>query len=48
MSAAFPAIAMTAALVLRRTIEGITDASAARKPSISNTLWSESTKSRRA
>jgi hypothetical protein len=35
ISAAFSAMAMTAALVLPRTIEGITEASATRKPSVS-------------
>jgi hypothetical protein len=43
MSAAFSAIAITAALVLPRTIEGITEASATRKPSVSKTRRSEST-----
>jgi hypothetical protein len=43
MSAAFSAIAMTAALVLPRTIEGITDASMTRNPSVPKTRRSEST-----
>src|ERR1700722_1159081 len=42
MSAAFSAIAMTAALVLPRTSEGITEASATRNPSAPKTRRSES------
>jgi hypothetical protein len=37
MSAAFSAIAMTAAFVLPRTIDGITEASATRRPSVLKT-----------
>ena len=43
MSAAFSAMAMTAALMLPRTIEGITDASATSNPSVPNTRRSEAT-----
>ena len=43
ISAAFSAIAMVAALVLPRTMEGMTDASATRNPSVPRTRRSEST-----
>src|SRR5580700_9071204 len=43
MSVAFSAIAMTAALVLPRTTEGITDASTTRRPSMPKTRRSGST-----
>lgn len=43
MSAAFSAIAMTAAFVLPRTIDGITEASATRRPSVFKTRRSGST-----
>ncbi len=43
MSAAFSAIAMTAAFVLPRTIDGITEASATRRPSVLKTRRSGST-----
>src|SRR5260370_39324615 len=43
MSAAFSAIAMTATFVLPRTIDGITEASATRRPSVLKTRRSGST-----
>jgi hypothetical protein len=43
MSATFSAIAITVALVLPRTIDGITDASTTRSPSVPKTRSFEST-----